>query len=274
MSTSIEEPPPSYATANAGTGPQDRRQPARQTTLEGEEDLPLTEEGRRSMEDEARPLPEGWIRQFDAASGHHFYVDTKANPPRSIWEHPFDREDVWQHPDDNAAAQRKVASSSAATRPTVQSQQSSSGKPSLGVRIKDKLTGTTHEQREDERRKRYQQQLAAEKAYMERRKALMEQMRAQQAAYPQQYQQYGYGSSPMMYGRPAYGYQPTYRRGYGGGMGPMGYGAMGLGGGLLGGMMLGSAMDGGFDGGDYGGGGGDFGGGDFGGGGGDGGGGF
>lgn len=29
-------------------------------------------------------------REFDANSGHYFYVDTKAHPPRSIWSHPLD----------------------------------------------------------------------------------------------------------------------------------------------------------------------------------------
>jgi len=45
---------------------------------------------RRSMEDEERPLPEGWIRQWDTNTQHHFYVDTRANPPRSIWNHPLE----------------------------------------------------------------------------------------------------------------------------------------------------------------------------------------
>ncbi|KAG8905435.1 hypothetical protein FRB99_008981 [Tulasnella sp. 403] len=45
---------------------------------------------RRSMEHEERPLPDGWVRQFDPVSQHHFYVDTKANPPRSIWDHPLE----------------------------------------------------------------------------------------------------------------------------------------------------------------------------------------
>ncbi|KAG9036284.1 hypothetical protein FRB95_009432 [Tulasnella sp. JGI-2019a] len=48
-----------------------------------------------SMEDEKRHLPEGWVRQFDTKSSHYFYVDTRANPSRSIWVHPF--EDLqWQ----------------------------------------------------------------------------------------------------------------------------------------------------------------------------------
>jgi len=36
--------------------------------------VPMTDEARLSMEDEERDLPEGWIRQFDSTSGHHFYV--------------------------------------------------------------------------------------------------------------------------------------------------------------------------------------------------------
>lgn len=66
-------------------------------------------ETRRSMELEERPLPEGWVRQWDTNSQHHFYVghfplslrhrrhvdpidqvDTRTNPPRSIWNHPLE----------------------------------------------------------------------------------------------------------------------------------------------------------------------------------------
>jgi hypothetical protein len=44
------------------------------------------------MEDEARPLPPGWLRQYDANESHQFFVDTNADPPRSIWHHPHDDE--------------------------------------------------------------------------------------------------------------------------------------------------------------------------------------
>jgi len=50
----------------------------------------LDNDKRRSMELEERPLPEGWIRQFDATSQHHYYVDTRTSPPRSIWNHPLE----------------------------------------------------------------------------------------------------------------------------------------------------------------------------------------
>ncbi|KAF9518453.1 hypothetical protein BS47DRAFT_300025 [Hydnum rufescens UP504] len=35
---------------------------------------------------DARPLPPGWIEQFDSKAW--FYVDTRASPPRSSWHHP------------------------------------------------------------------------------------------------------------------------------------------------------------------------------------------
>ncbi|KAF8337582.1 uncharacterized protein EI90DRAFT_3119030 [Cantharellus anzutake] len=34
-------------------------------------------------------LPPGWLRAFDPQSNRCFYVDTLANPPVSIWAHPF-----------------------------------------------------------------------------------------------------------------------------------------------------------------------------------------
>lgn len=40
------------------------------------------------------PLPDGWRREFDPNTEHTFYVDTKANPPRSIWVHPWE-DPVW-----------------------------------------------------------------------------------------------------------------------------------------------------------------------------------
>ncbi|KAG8995257.1 hypothetical protein FRB94_009307 [Tulasnella sp. JGI-2019a] len=57
--------------------------------------VPLTDEQRLSIEDEHRPLPEGWVRQLDPNSSHHFYVDTLATPPRSIWVHPYE-DSQWQ----------------------------------------------------------------------------------------------------------------------------------------------------------------------------------
>lgn len=60
MSSPNRDAPPPYHRRNSNT---DLR-------------VPMTDVQRMSMEDEERPLPEGWIRQFDPRSAHHFYVST------------------------------------------------------------------------------------------------------------------------------------------------------------------------------------------------------
>lgn len=45
------------------------------------------------MEDEARPLPPGWVRSYDQESSHRFLVDTTKGPPRAIWHHPYNDDD-------------------------------------------------------------------------------------------------------------------------------------------------------------------------------------
>ncbi|KAJ7485633.1 hypothetical protein FB451DRAFT_61930 [Mycena latifolia] len=52
------------------------------------DDVDAAEERRRSLEDAAAPLPEGWVCHFDAHSNHHYYVDMNSTPPRSVWHHP------------------------------------------------------------------------------------------------------------------------------------------------------------------------------------------
>ena len=76
------DPPPSYEQA-IRDGPECLPQEARNG-------IPL--HARRSMEDELRPLPKGWVREFDPATQHQFFVDTMSSPPRSIWHHPYDDE--------------------------------------------------------------------------------------------------------------------------------------------------------------------------------------
>ncbi|PKI83225.1 hypothetical protein MVES1_003085 [Malassezia vespertilionis] len=39
---------------------------------------------------DTRLLPEGFVDQYDHNYKRHFYVDTRANPPRSSWLHPSD----------------------------------------------------------------------------------------------------------------------------------------------------------------------------------------
>jgi hypothetical protein len=74
------------------------------------------------MSSDDLPLPYGWIREFDPKSNHPFWVrsyvlglnflrqhpllisalqvDTKADPPRAIWTHPYDDEQyLREHPD-------------------------------------------------------------------------------------------------------------------------------------------------------------------------------
>ncbi|KAH8835484.1 hypothetical protein DL96DRAFT_1574437 [Flagelloscypha sp. PMI_526] len=46
------------------------------------------------------PLPFGWVKQVDPATNHAFWVDTKAQPPRSIWVHPYyDPQFLSEHPE-------------------------------------------------------------------------------------------------------------------------------------------------------------------------------
>ncbi|TIB95741.1 hypothetical protein E3Q18_03511 [Wallemia mellicola] len=42
------------------------------------------------MNDDNRPLPQGWIKDFDPQYNRPFYVNTNVEPPVSIWVHPLD----------------------------------------------------------------------------------------------------------------------------------------------------------------------------------------
>lgn len=177
---------------------------------------------RRSMEDENRPLPDGWVRQYDAQSSHQFYVDTRANPPRSIWHHPeddeqylstlpmeereriqslqrkptpadlmaesSDEEDGHAHsgPSKPTAAAASSAAAAAASSGSGSGSSSSNDHPrgihKLGRRMKDKMTSSTHEQREAERQKRAEE----ERRYFENHQALRQAMsRSLQTGEPQ-----------------------------------------------------------------------------------------
>ncbi|KAF8284628.1 hypothetical protein DL93DRAFT_2092300 [Clavulina sp. PMI_390] len=53
---------------------------------------------------ERRDLPAGWIKEHDPQSDRDYYVDTLAEPPRSIWVHPLDDPDfVRTHRGDDAS---------------------------------------------------------------------------------------------------------------------------------------------------------------------------
>ena len=258
---------------------------------------------RRSMEDEGRSLPTGWVRSYDPVDDHQFFVDTTKDPPRSIWHHPYDdetylnsleskeRERIKQMQQDHAeeymggaggsedeAHPHATSSSKTGSQPAAAggagpsgtlASDNSKGKPSFGRRWKDKITNSTHEEREAERQKRAQQ----EAQYYERHRQLRQAMvQAQQTGQPQfigkdprtgqdifleppngprapngaqgynPYAQGPYTNPNARFVRPDYPYaRPGYGGyGYGGGYGG-GYG-LPIGAGLLGGVLLGSVL--------------------------------
>lgn len=160
------EPPPSYTeVSNAAAPPK----PAPRTNLEVPQSR-IPQHERRSMEDEGRDLPPGWVRQYDSSSHHQFFVDTSANPPRSIWHHPYD-DDQYLNTLPSAERERIINSShhtggsdhgSADEREHELPPRESKGeKKGLGTKIKDKLTSSTHEEREAARRQRDEEEAAA-----------------------------------------------------------------------------------------------------------------
>ncbi|KAJ7785366.1 hypothetical protein DFH07DRAFT_948442 [Mycena maculata] len=64
------------------------RQTASVETLPQYNSTSSEDDQRRSLEDAATPLPEGWFCHLDPHSKHHFYVDMNSTPPRSVWRHP------------------------------------------------------------------------------------------------------------------------------------------------------------------------------------------
>lgn len=164
----------------ADSAPPSYEQATGSTSFARRERNGIAPEVRRSMEDESRPLPDGWVRSFDPQAKHQYFVDTKVDPPRAIWHHPFDDEDYMdsvspeerqrikrlaRHPSHHDVAAETTdeeddshkhlhsdanhhgaASGSGAT--------TSQPKRSLGRKMKDKLTGTTHDERASERRQR------------------------------------------------------------------------------------------------------------------------
>lgn len=173
---------------------------------------------------DSRPLPDGWITQFNEGYKTWFYVNTKApGGPKSQWTHPAD--------DEPQSSQQQFAAPSGPPPPGGGPSHTSTpvgNQPAQKTRggLFSKLTGksSSHQQQQ------YQQ---------------YPQQGYPQQGYPQQgYPQQGYGGYPQqpMYG--GYQQQPMMmqgrpqRQGMGAGTGAM----LGMGGGLLGGMMLGNMM--------------------------------
>jgi hypothetical protein len=132
------------------------------------------------MEDENRPLPPGWTRQFDSKEQHQFFVDTKANPPRSIWIHPYDDEQFLStlSPEErkkHSRMKRSVTLNDLADEDTDDeghgklpprgqagaASQQPKGIHKFGRKMKDRLTDSTHEEREQQRRLREEQERKA-----------------------------------------------------------------------------------------------------------------
>jgi len=217
MSNNLNVPdtaPPSYEAATAGGSSTPHRLsseiPAARIERNG-----IPPERRRSMEDENRPLPPGWVRSFDPEEHHQFFVDTTKDPPRSIWVHPYDDEeylsslepserqklkrfhrtltleDLAAEDSDTEDHHPNATSSSSANRqelpprPNAGTQgqgEQLTGIHKFGRKMKDKLTHTTHEQREQERRRRAEEE---RKAYMLHLKARQAMIKALETGEPQ-----------------------------------------------------------------------------------------
>lgn len=201
---------------------------------------------------EQLPLPYGWVQEFDPNSSHPFWVDTKADPPRAIWTHPYEDEQyLREHPEVRekvSSLAQQQGSKDSNTKPSrrhsfngndsnsmvpdehpTTPDSSKKGKEKRGFfgKLKDKAIGTKEE------REAYKKEQA--RIENERQRQRAEMIRAQRARYAQEQarlaqqqalynQQYASGSSyPQRYGpppgNPYAGYGPGYGGGYGNGYG-------------------------------------------------------
>jgi hypothetical protein len=199
------------------------------------------------MEDENRPVPEGWIRQFDPSENHQFFVDTRTSPPRPIWHHPYDDE---QYMLSLSAEERShIQETNRVPNAAVEGESSNdefnepeqpsaiargldaTGQPvgtrKLGRRMKDALTNTTHEQREARRRMREEEERRAYEVHQRFRAAMA---KAAQTGEPQllgrdsdgrdvyiepPYEGGSRLAGAQMYGSRAYCYNPFIQGPYG-----------------------------------------------------------
>ncbi|KAL2073983.1 hypothetical protein VTL71DRAFT_7761 [Oculimacula yallundae] len=284
--TTPSEPPPPYE-ASGSSNPRPNTNTNNLQVPNARNGIPPFD--RRSMEDEFRDLPSGWTRQYDQQSHHQFFVDTRTNPPRSIWHHPYDDEQYLSSlsQDERARIQSlhrvptpadlnaessgddEPSSSHPPLPPRSNDTEKISGAHKIGRRMKDKLTSSTHEEREVQRRQREEQERQAYQRHLHIRRQMSKAMETGQpqllgkdrngkdvyieppqmpSGYPG-YQRGGYGYNPynqgpygpyggqnVRYMRPAYPYGRPYGGGYGGGFG------LPLVGGLAGGALLGGLL--------------------------------
>ncbi|KAK4496929.1 hypothetical protein PRZ48_011378 [Zasmidium cellare] len=320
------EAPPSYAQATGSSSSSSR--PAAGTSSSQNTGSHLNVPGassggkngipaayRRSMEDEMRPLPDGWVRSYDDKAHHQFFVDITKDPPKSQWVHPYDSEEylstlsteererieqdsmnrgkhepskediIAAHSDDDGDHHHSAAvASSSSSHPELPPRPDGKGKATdrtFGRKLKDKLTGMSHEERVQERKVRAEQEQKMYEQHMRVRQAMAQAMQTGQPQYlgkdrdgkdvyvepPAPPAGYGYGGGyggGYGYSGGGYGYSP-YRGAQGGPgiystpnaryirpqqpYGRPGYGggyglplAAGIGGGLLGGLLLGDLL--------------------------------
>ena len=303
----MDVPPPPYEEAAGLSSSSNRPAPMQnqsQGNLKVRNGIPPSM--RRSMEDEGRPLPEGWVRSYDPENDHQFYVDTTKDPPRSIWRHPYDDntyvnslsekerarirsmhralsdadiaaessddDDHHHHSDPSKVAPTagKPGTSTSMTRSS--NDEPKSGASRLGRKLKDKITNSTHQEREAQRKERSIQEQQLYEQHRMVRQAMVEASRTGQPQFigkdprtgqdlyleppngPQPppgangfnpYAQGPYANPNAKFLRPRDPYSRPYGGGYGGGYG------LPLAGGLMGGLLLGDMMmmGGGFGGG-------------------------
>lgn len=194
--------PPSYTQAVGSTKPSSKTTGASTLQVPGANNsnrIPI--DRRRSMEDEARPLPDGWVRQYDSKEGHQFFVDTHADPPRSIWHHPYDddtylkslsSEEREHLQESDRLPSHKMTHDTAGEstdedthhhgNPSLPSRPSHK-KEGLGSKLKDKLTGKTKEERQAERAQRAEQERQSYEAHQKFRHAMQEAMQTGQPVF-------------------------------------------------------------------------------------------
>ncbi|KAL9087567.1 MAG: hypothetical protein Q9159_003583 [Coniocarpon cinnabarinum] len=293
-----DPPPPTYEQATGSSNAPNRLQ-----VPNARNNIPP--DARRSMEDEGRELPEGWIRRFDEGHAHQFFVDTRAEPPRSIWHHPYDDEqylstlsseererlqeqarvpnkrdteamstDGEDAGDESPDAYQKMPKISSPQQPDAASGEGSSSqlpqqKRPFGRKLKDKITGTTHEQRVQDREQRAKEEERQYQEYMAMRTAMRRAIQTgepqfvgrdrdgkdvyiepptppgayrgyavQSGRYVNPYSQGPYTNPNARFLRPGNPYSRPYGPGYGGGIG------LPLAGGVAGGLLLGGALGG------------------------------
>lgn len=149
------------------------------------------------MEDEGREMPPGWVRTYDPETHHQFFVDTAAKPePRSIWHHPYDDPQYIQSvpPAERARIQGLHRTPSTADIEAESSgddsheQRGASNEPAptgvhkFGRKMKDKLTSSTHTEREQKRRQREEQERKIYEQHQVYRRAMS---KAMQTGEPQ-----------------------------------------------------------------------------------------